>query len=182
MPSKVLKKTVNIELCHTLLKERLYYDSCQKYHVRLQYRSDQAEGEERYANVAWVGPYGFWMDIADPWHPNTFGLTRKAPSTWGVQKVTCEFDFNPGKSGAFCRDQYSGILLLHNGDIQGEMGEMGESLKAAFWQHYQGPALEGAEQQDQPYAVVAHLGSVDIPKQVKIFLEEVTRIKAVPNL
>jgi hypothetical protein len=179
MAIKVLKKTGNIELCHLLLRERLFYDNCQKYHVRLQYRSDQPESEAGYADVAWVQPYGFWMNISDPWHLNTFGLAKQAPATWGIQEVLCQFDFNPGKSGAFCRDQYGGILLLHNGDIQGEAGE---SLKTAFWQHYQGLQLEGAEQQDQPYAVVAHLGSVDIAKQVKNFLEEVARIRAVPGL
>jgi len=174
MAAKVLEKTANIELCHALLRERLHYDNYQKYHVRLRYRAAEPEGKEEYADVAWLEPYGFWADLADPWRPNSLGLRKQSLSRWELLPVTCRFDFQAGKSGAFFRDQYGGILLVHNGDI---LGGGGESLKTAFWHNYQGLRLEGAEQQESPLAVVAHLGSVDIARQIKDFLDEVARIR-----
>jgi hypothetical protein len=174
MVSKILEKTANIEICHALLRERLHYDKYQKYHVRLQYRAAEPEGKEQYADVAWLEPYGFWADLSDPWRPNVLGLSGESFTRGELLPVTCRFDFQAGKSGAFCRDQYGGILLVHNGDI---LGAGGESLKAAFWQDYKGIRLEGAEQQEQPFAVAAHLGSVDIARQIKDFLDEVVRIR-----
>ena len=117
---------------------------------------------------------GFWADLSDPWRPNILGLSKESLTRGELLSVTCRFDFQPGKSGAFYRDQYGGILLVHNGDI---LGAGGESLKTAFWQDYKGIRLEGADQQEQSFAVVAHLGSVDIARQIKDFLGEVVRIK-----
>ncbi len=173
MKAKVLTKTANIELCHALLRERLHYDDYQKYHVRVQYRTVGSEGKEEYADVAWLEPYGFWADLSDPWRPNILGLSKESLTRGELLTMTCRFDFQPGKSGAFCRDEYGGILLAHNGDI---LGGGGESLRTAFWQDYKGLRLESAEQ-EQPFAVVAHLGSVDIARQIKNFLDEVVRIK-----
>ncbi|MFO1434293.1 MAG: hypothetical protein U1F76_30115 [Candidatus Competibacteraceae bacterium] len=174
MTAKVLTKTANIELCHALLKERLRYDNYQTYHVRVQYRTAESEGKEEYTDVVWLEPYGFWADLSDPWRPNMLGLSKESLIRGELLTITCRFDFQPGKSGVFCRDQYGGILLAHNGDI---LGGGGESLKTAFWQDYKGPRLENAEQLEQPFAVVAHLGSVDIARQIKDFLNEVVRIK-----
>ncbi len=175
MAIKILKKTGNIELCHALLRERLHYDAYQKYHVRLQRRADQPEGEDEYADIAWMQQFGFWMELSNAWRLNTFGQCDHAPGTWETQQVLCEFDFRPGHSGAFCRDQYSGILLLHSGNIRSASGA---NLNDTFWRDYRGPQLTGAEQQEQPLAVVAHLGCIDVARQIKEFLQEVARIRA----
>lgn len=174
MSTKVLKKTTNIELCYGLLKERLYYDAAQKHHVRLQRPTDRAEAGEGYADVAWIQQFGLWMNLPDPWQLNAFGLCDHTPGTWEAQQVLCDFNFHPGRSGAFCRDEYSGILLLHNGDI---VGADGANLRDAFWRSYHGPQLTGAEQQEQAFAVVAHLGSIDVARQIKDFIAEVVRIR-----
>jgi len=174
MVAKILEKNANIELCHALLREQLHYDSYQKYHVRVRYRAAEPEWKEEYADVAWLEPYGFWADLSDPWRPNLMGLSKESLTRGELLPLTCWFDFRPGKSGAFCRDQYGGILLVHNGDV---LGGGGENIKTAFWQNYKGARLEGAEKQEQPFAVVAHFGAVDIGQQIKEFLDEVVRIK-----
>lgn len=172
MAIKVLQKTVNIELCHDLLRKRLNYDAHQKFRVRLELFGDQP-AERNYADIAWVEKGGFWAYLPGPWLMNAFGVAKRAPAAWGDERVLCEFDFHPSRNAAFARDDYGGILLLHNGELAGIAPDRS---KPVFWQHYQGLRLEGAEQQDQPYAVVAHLGSIDITRRVAAFLDEIARI------
>jgi hypothetical protein len=172
MAIKILKKTVNIELCHRLFRARLNYDDYEKYHIRVRYRSDQPNNKD-YENVVWVEKYGFWMYLPDPWHRNVFGLSEEMPSAWESETVVCEMDFSPGQVGAFARDQYGGIMVLHNGDISGSALADGKSF---FWQHYKGPKVVGGDQ-NASFAVVAHLGALDVAGQVRAFLEEVVRIE-----
>ncbi|MEZ5582159.1 MAG: hypothetical protein R3F37_04665 [Candidatus Competibacteraceae bacterium] len=121
-------------------------------------------------DVAWTERDGFWMYMPDPWHENSFGLSDQRPSAWEAETVACTFDFNPGRTGAFGRDEHGGILVLHNGLIPGRFADN----KTVFWQHYRGPRIESTEQ-NSAYAVVAHLGALDVTGQLRAFLDEVVR-------
>lgn len=174
MKMKILKKTVNIELCHALLRTRLRYDAYEKYHLQLQSLSSEATARE-YVDAAWINKHGFWMYLPDPWQPNAFGLSEKMPQAWETQTVICMMNFHPEKGTSnFARDSFGGILLVHGGELTTPTAE---ESKGFFWEHYQGLRLED-ESQDRLFAVVAHLGSLDVAKQVKTFLTEMTRIKA----
>jgi hypothetical protein len=174
MKMKILKKTVNIELCHALLRTRLRYDAYEKYHFRLHSLSSEAI-DKNYVDAPWINKHGFWMYLPDPWQSNAFGLSEKMPQAWETQAVTCMMNFHPEKgSSGFARDIFGGILLVHGGELTTSTGE---ESKGFFWEHYQGPRLED-ESQNRLLAVVAHLGSLDVAKQVKPFLTEMTRIKA----
>lgn len=170
---KILKKTVNIELCHALLRTRIRYDAYEKYHFRLQSLRSEATGKD-YVDAAWINKYGFWMYLPDPWQSNAFGLTEKMPQAWEMQTIACMMSFHPEKgNSAFGRDDFGGILLLHDGMLATATGE---DSRAFFWEHYKGPCLKD-EGQDRPLAAVAHLGSLDVAKQVKTFLMEIARIE-----
>jgi len=171
MTIKILKKTVNIELCHELFRTRVYYDTYEKHHVRFQSGSEHSS-EMAAEDVAWTKRDGFWMYMPDPWHENFFGLSDQKPLAWEAQTVACTFDFHPDRSGAFGRDNYGGILVLHSGDIVSASAD----AKAAFWQQYQGPRIDSTEQ-NPAYAVVAHLGALDVTGQLRAFLDEVMRIQ-----
>jgi hypothetical protein len=89
--------------------------------------------------------------------------------------MACRLDFHPEKgSSGFARDAFGGILLVHNGTLTTPSAV---DSKGFFWEHYQGPRLED-ESQDKPFAVIAHLGALDVAKQVKTFLLENARIEA----
>ncbi|MEE4377878.1 MAG: hypothetical protein V2J55_10260 [Candidatus Competibacteraceae bacterium] len=173
MTIKILKKVVNIELCHELFRTRVYYDTYEKHHVRLQSSTEQSSAMAS-EDVAWTKRDGFWMYMPDPWHENYFGLSEQKPSAWEAQTVACTFDFHPDRSGAgaFGRDGYGGILVLHSGDIPVHSAD----AKAVFWQHYQGPRIDSTDQ-NPAYAVVAHLGALDVTGQLRSFLDEVVRIQ-----
>lgn len=113
MTIKILKKTVNIELCHELFKTRVYYDTFEKQYVRLQSGKQEAASED----VAWTERDGFWMYMPELWDENYFGLCEQRPSAWETQSIACGFDFKNDGSGAFGRDEFGGILVLHTGDI-----------------------------------------------------------------
>lgn len=168
MTIKILKKTVNIELCHELFKTRVYYDTFEKQYVRLQSGKQEAASED----VAWTERDGFWMYMPELWDENYFGLCEQRPSAWETQSIACGFDFKNDGSGAFGRDEFGGILVLHTGDIP--IGS--EEAKALFWQHYKGPRVNGGEP-SKAYAVVAHLGALDVSGQVREFLDEAVRIQ-----
>lgn len=171
MTVKVLKKTVNIELCHEFLKNRLRYDTYQKHHVHLQAAHSDALYKE-YLDVVWIERYGFWMYLPDPWQPNALGLTNKMPQSWETQIATCLIDFHPGHTACFGRDAYGGIFLLHSGEFAAQAAH---ASKAFFWEHYQGLRVDD-EAQNSRFAVIGHLGSLDVGKQIKAFVEEITRI------
>ncbi|NJN46799.1 MAG: hypothetical protein HC808_10325 [Candidatus Competibacteraceae bacterium] len=137
MTIKILKKTVNIELCHELFRTRMYYDKYEKHHVRLQSGSEKPS-EMGSEDVAWTKRDGFWMYMPDPWHENFFGLSDQMPSAWEAQTVACAFDFHPDRSGAFGRDGYGGILILHSGRHCRQFS----GCKSCFWQRYQGPRID----------------------------------------
>lgn len=170
---KILRKTVNIELCHALLRTRLRYDAYEKYHFRLQSLRSEPTGKD-YVDAAWIKKYGLWMYLPDPWQSNAFGLSEKMPQAWEMQTVACMMDFHPEKGiSGFARDAFGGILLVHSGILATATAKDG---KAFFWDHYQGPRLDD-ESQDRSFAVIAHLGSLDVAKQVKTFLTEIARIE-----
>lgn len=171
MTVKVLKKNVNIELCHEFLKNRLRYDTYQKHHVRLQAVHNAAFNKE-YVDVVWIQRYGFWMYLPDPWQPNALGLADKMPQSWETQTVTCLLDFHPGRNACFGRDAYGGIFLLHSGELTPTSAQ---ESKAFFWERYQGLRVDD-EAQNAPFAVIGHMGSLDVGKQVKAFVEEICRI------
>jgi len=168
MAIKILQKTVNIELCYELFKSRLYYDTSEKHHVRLQL----GEAETASEDVAWTQRDGFWMYMPAPWDESYFGLSDQSPSAWESESILCTFDFNPKQTGAFGRDEYGGIMVLHTGDIPGGPAD----VNAAFWQNYHGPSVEGGGSAAN-YAVVAHLGALDVTGQMRVFLDEVARIQ-----
>jgi hypothetical protein len=168
MTIKILKKTVNIELCHQLFKQRLYYDEFERCHIKL--RSGQ--GPANFEDVIWTQRDRFWMYMPDPWQENAFGLSDKMPPAWEEETVVCAIDFNPGVNGAFGRDEFGGILAVHTGaPLPGK-----DSEAAKFWQEYQGPRIENA---GHPYAVMAHLGALDVPGQFRVFLDEMARIRGI---
>lgn len=171
MKIKILKKTVNIELCHRLLRTRLRYDVYEKHHIRLQALRSEAIDKD-YVDAAWVEKHGFWMYLPDPWQPNVFGLSETMPLTWETQTMGCVMDFHPQRSSGFGRDAFGGILLVHSGELATSSAEQS---KAFFWEHYQGPHIED-EAHNEPFAVIVHLGSLDVAKQVKSFVTEMARI------
>jgi hypothetical protein len=96
------------------------------------------------------------------------------PQAWETQTMVCGMDFQPEKgSSGFARDAFGGILLVHDGLLATPTGQ---DSKGFFWEHYQGPQLED-DSQDRPFAVIAHLGCLDVAKQVKTFLLEMARIE-----
>jgi len=162
--TKVLRKEINIEICLDLLKERLRYDTFEKYHISVSLGGREAG----YRDVPWHTEHGIWMYLPSPWEWNAFGLSREAPSSWERAETVCEFTFAAEQCGAFARDDYGGILLLHTGDL-------GSGEVEAFWRHYRGPEITLGEPAVR-YAVAAHLGAIDVAKSIKTFLTEVARI------
>ncbi|MFC1678656.1 hypothetical protein ACFL2T_00350 [Elusimicrobiota bacterium] len=109
---------------------------------------------------------------------NSLGTTRPRPG--GQVPITCEINsplsgINRFDAGAFATDDAGELYLLHRGRIGGGRKGVGKSL---FFRHYNGKfvLVEDADRQTE-IALVGHLDSPHLPKQVANFAYEVQRIK-----
>ena len=112
---------------------------------------------------------------------NGFGLWEPQDDV-GIS-IVCEINvplsgINRRVAAAFAEDDYGRVVLLHRGKIGGGRVGIGKSL---FVENYRGDFVD-AEDGDRTtsFALVADLNSERLPAQIKVFIEEVDRIKKIP--
>lgn len=124
-----------------------------------------------------LGLWFAWQYIESSRYWNSFGTAR--PHS-GTVPILCEINFpiqgvNRQVSGAVATDGTGQVVLLHRGRIGGGKAGAGRDL---FWSNFDGSS-DWVADGDRParMAVVAHLQSPRLLRQIQFFVHEVDRIK-----
>lgn len=126
----------------------------------------------------------FWWTNVDQgdhyW--NGFNISDKPLEERGAYHSAVNISYHKGeakreRAGRFAKDDNGNYYLLHSGNIGG--GIPGRN-QAFFWQEFSKASVFMIDRgQEKEFALVANLNSTSIAGDIKNFIEEVNRIKAV---
>jgi len=133
------------------------------------------------ARVQWLKQLGLWkfsQTVRETRYWNAFGLDRPGPS--GVLSIASEMNFPWARidrkvGGAFARDHWGNVFVIHRGKIGGGKKGIGKSL---FEHNYRGvwTMMEDGDSLSQ-VAVIGHLQSERFAQQAAQFVKKIEFMK-----
>lgn len=180
---KVIVNKSEIKKCHNNLIKQL-----KKFESEKILASSGYQGVNYKVKVSYSEELDIWWDMGDisngranpprPRYFNAFGKGKPTPNK--DADIICEINYpvqGINKSVAACWAQDGkDILLIHSGRIGGGRAGIG---KTAFTEYYAGTFMQaGLPELPDEVTVIGRLGDQSLGYQIKNFIDEVARIKA----